>query len=229
MNQYKDVCLYREERQKISETINKLNKLLVEIGTQHDLYVRESANRKKEIEEEKASTLKITIDIQDKIETLKDSLQELSDLQFKQYEERECINQCIDALKLQKPGIFSSLKRKREYKEKCKLYSNQLQKIILGEHSYKAQIMEHENKIKSLLDTKSKKETELKCKIELFDKLTQKAKDDITYMEKQAEELKKSIDEKNINKLDFTIDYETLQLSNPWFETEYRNLQSELL
>lgn len=128
MNQYKDVCLYREERQKISETINKLNKLLVEIGTQHDLYVRESANRKKEIEEEKASTLKITIDIQDKIETLKDSLQELSNLQFKQYEERECINQCIDALKLQKPGIFSSLKRKREYKEKCKLYSNQLQK-----------------------------------------------------------------------------------------------------
>ena len=88
--------------------------------------------------------------------------------------------------------------------------------------------MEHENKIKSLLDTKSKKETELKCKIELFDKLTQKAKDDITYMEKQAEELKKSIDEKNINKLDFTIDYETLQLSNPWFDTEYRNLQSEL-
>ena len=98
----------------------------------------------------------------------------------------------------------------------------------MGEHSYKAQIMEHENKIKSLLDTKSKKETELKCKIELFDKLTQKAKDDITYMEKQAEELKKSIDEKNINKLDFTIDYETLQLSNPWFDTEYRNLQSEL-
>ncbi|MBS6115929.1 AAA domain-containing protein [Thomasclavelia spiroformis] len=228
MNQYKDVCLYREERQKISETINKLNKLLVEIGTQHDLYVRESANRKKEIEEEKASTLKITIDIQDKIETLKDSLQELSDLQFKQYEERECINQCIDALKLQKPGIFSSIKRKREYKEKCKLYSNQLQKIILSEHSYKAQIMEHENKIKSLLDTKSKKETELKCKIELFDKLTQKAKADITYMEKHAEELKKSIDEKNINKLDFTIDYETLQLSNPWFDTEYRNLQSEL-
>ena len=75
-------------------------------------------------------------------------MQELSNLQFKQYEERECINQCIDALKLQKPGIFSSLKRKREYKEKCKLYSNQLQKIILGEHSYKAQIMEHENKIK---------------------------------------------------------------------------------
>ena len=29
MNQYKDVCLYREERQKISETINKLNKLLI--------------------------------------------------------------------------------------------------------------------------------------------------------------------------------------------------------
>lgn len=73
----------------------------------------------------------------------------------------ECINQCIDALKLQKPGIFSSLKRKREYKEKCKLYSNQLQRIILSEHSYKVQIMEHENKIKSLLDKKVRKKQSL--------------------------------------------------------------------
>lgn len=228
MDQYKDVCLYREERQKISETINKLNKLLVEIDTQHNLYVRESAVRKKKMEEEKANISKITIDIQDKIETLENSLQELNDQHFKQYEERKCINQCIDALKLQKPGIFSSIKRKKEYKEKCKSYSDQLQKIILNEHSYKAKIMEHENKIKSLLDIKNKKETELNCNIELFDKWIQIAEEDIICMEKQAEELKKSINEKNINKIDFTIDYETLQLSNPWFDAEYRILQSTL-
>lgn len=228
INQYKDVCLYREERQKLSETINKLNKLQVEIEAQHDLYVRESANRMKKIEEEKSSASKITTDIQYKIATIKDSLQELSDQQFKQSEERECMNQCIKALKLQKPGIFSSLKRKREYKEKCKLYSDKLQKIILSEHSYKAQIMEHENKIKFLLDIKSKKETELNNMIELFDKWTQKTEDDITYLEKQAEKLKKGMDGKNINKLDFMVDYETLQLSNPWFDIEYRNLQSRL-
>ncbi len=228
MNQYKDVCLYREERQKISEIINELNKLLIELDTQHALYVKESVYRKKKIDEKKATTLKITIDIQDKIETLKDSLQELSNQQFNQCEERECINQCIDALKLQKPGIFSSLKRKREYKEKCKLYSNQLQRIILSEHSYKVQIMEHENKIKSLLDKKSKKKTELKRDIELFDKWNKRVQDEITYMEEQAEVLKKSINKKNINKIDFMIDYETLQLSNPWFDTEYRKLQSEL-
>lgn len=44
----------------------------------------------------------------------------------------------------------------------------------------------------------------------------------------QAKRLELSVKDIEDKKLDFSLDYESLQLSNPWFDIEYRRLQSKL-
>ena len=63
--------------------------------------------------------------------------------------EKDGILQGIEALKLQKPGFFSSRKRKTEYAEKNKQYSDQLQMAIEKERELRTGLLEGERQEKS--------------------------------------------------------------------------------
>ena len=47
-------------------------------------------------------------------------------------------------------------------------------------------------------------------------------------METKVEKIQEKLSGIEINNLQLESDYETLQLSNPWFDIEYRRLQSQL-
>lgn len=116
--------------------------------------------------------------------------------------QKELINQAIIALQLQKPGFFSCPKRKREYKNKLRDYSEELQELIIQEKKF----CNENNRLNEEINNITNK---------LFD------------AEKVAGKLKVEYDYSD-NDLDFTLEYDELQLSNPWFDIEYRRKQSLL-
>ncbi len=228
MKQYDEVCTYRAERQTLSNAINKLNLLLKKIADKRELYAKEKNDKQIEIEKRSAKYSEEIILVKKQIigfETEKQAYQErLNNLRDK----KDSIIQCIDALKLQKPGFFSSKKVKNEYKERSRIYSDELQKVIIEDCSIKEKIAEIEMKLKKLQADIVNKENAIALDKNLFENWSKKIEVEIIQLEKQAETLKLSIKGVEVKELDFWLDYESLQLSNPWFDIEYRRLQSQL-
>ena len=103
-----------------------------------------------------------------------------------------------------------------------------LQELILDEQSAKENIVEIEMQLKKLQTNITNMENEIAQDKKLFESWSIKTKFEIAQLEKQAEELRKKINSVDVKGPDFSMDYESLQLSNPWFDIEYRRLQSKL-
>ncbi len=145
--QYEEVRAYRQERQDICEKINTLSRL------------KKEADEKQRLFEEKEETE----------EALGDWNQQLSRLQ----DDRNSIEQCIEALNLQKPGFFSPRKTKQEFREKLRLYSDQLQQALMDEREIKTRLFENERQQKQLQDELSKNEKEIEKSQAAFERWKQ--------------------------------------------------------
>lgn len=228
LEKYDQLRVYRNKKQKVAEEVNKLSKLSEEIENLYKTYESETADKKKKLEEYKSGTNKAVNGLRREMKNLDVLVQEQREKLLLLQDDEKSINQCIEALKLQKPGLFSTRKRKKEYKEKCKEYSDQIQKTIQSECLCKRCISEYDKKVRILQDEIIKNEKKNKQNQDVFDKWNQKVDGEIKHKEKQVELIRKSIDGIEINNMDFAVDYRTLQLSNPWFDIEYRQLQSQL-
>lgn len=228
MKQYDELYSCRNERQKIADIINKHSVLLKEIEHKHKEYIKEKQDRQTKLEEEKVTLSEVIQRIQNEIIGIEAEMQAHREKLSVIQDDKDSVTQCVDALKLQKPGFFSSRKVKREYKERARDYSEQLQKLIIDEHSVKGKITEMETQLKRLGNEMSNKKAGIAQNENLLENWSRKTKEAIAQIEKQAEALKQSIQDTEVKDLDFLLDYESLQLSNPWFDIEYRKLQSQL-
>ena len=62
----------------------------------------------------------------------------------------------------------------------------------------------------------------------IFDTWEKNKKSEIHNLKAEVENLEKRLKSIEINELNLDLDYEELQLSNPWFDIKYRRLQSQL-
>lgn len=226
--QYKEIVAYRRERQGICERINLLDQLIKMTDEKRNNYNMEEAARQKGLSESKLKIEENIENIQHETDDLENILQDSDLLLCKVQADKESIHQCIEALKLQKPGFFSTRKRKNEFREKNRIYSEQLQQVIIEEQGIKAKIFEAERQLKKLQSDVFRHKAELKQNQDAFEQWKKKEMIEIHRLENEAAGLKKCVADISVKKLDFTVDYETLQLSNPWFDTEYRRMQSRL-
>lgn len=142
--------------------------------------------------------------------------------------EQNQINLSINALKLQKPWFFSAKKIKQDYKERMRSFSEALIQII----DENRKLNKYKHSLEDEINTILKKEKEYENKI------YQKRKDNQQIVEKELDKIKeidesihllsKEINAVSVKVLDMNADYNTLQMDNPWFEKEYRCLQSRL-
>lgn len=226
--QYEEVNAFRHERQGVCEEIHMLDQLLKAIDEECRLYNTEKSARKKGMLESNLKTEEEIKSIQHEISVLESILQDTYSQLCKVQGDKESVQQCIEALKLQKPGLFSSRKIKNEYKEKSRSYSDRLQKAIIEEREIKEKIFEEERKLKNLQDAALSAESKAKQNQDMFEQWQQKQSAKIYELEKKAAGLKKYAADISVKKLDLKLDYDTLQLSNPWFDSEYRRMQSKL-
>lgn len=228
MKQYDEVCAYRKRRQTLADEINKLNILLRQISIKQEMYAKEKNDRQIVIEKKSAKYLKDIILAKNGIISCENEKQENKARLINLQDKKDSVGQCIEALKLQKPGLFSFGKVRKEYKERCKKYSDELQELISDEQSAKEKIVEIEMQLKKLQTNITNMENEIVQDKKLFEGWSVKTKFEIAQLEKQAEELRQKINSVDVKGPDFSMDYESLQLSNPWFDIEYRRLQSKL-
>ena len=129
-------------------------------------------------------------------------------------EEKNHVNQAIQALQLQKPSWFK-IKARKEYKERIRPFSNQLLNLLEKE---KALNSEHKDLQKEEIRiAETLKENEEKVKKKENEGIIRSGLNET-----------KDPDKNLIQELNMHADYRSLQFSNPWFDEEYRILQSKL-
>ncbi len=225
---YDEVYAYRTKIQTVSQEIMKFKQLLTKINKQHKKYNSEVIIRKNNLVQcISRNTQRIEV-IQSEVENLEVDVNDLK-LQLQKIEcEKNSIIQCMDALKLHKPRFFSPRKIKIEFREKNRIYSAQLQNIIGNEGTIRSKLIESERQIKKLQVEITKNETESKQEQTKFYEWEQSEKSKFQRLKVEAEKAQEKVSGFKINELNLCLDYETLQLSNPWFDIEYRKLQSQL-
>jgi superfamily I DNA and/or RNA helicase len=226
--QYEYVLKYRRERQDISEKYLMLRELKKQLNQE----ILSHKNNKEKIENEYDVLVDEYLNYEKQAVIKKSQIEVEIRNNDKKIEsnssEQEHINQEIEALKLQKPGFFSLRKVKRDYKERMRVFSEQL--LFLLENARK------------LTDYKNVMEKDLRSILsktkEYVDRIEKKKKDNeniiavalinINEIEKQIQSLSTELSSLSVEELDMDVDYGELQLSNPWFDEEYRKLQSKL-
>lgn len=225
---YENVCAYRNKIQAVSQEITTLKQLFTKINEKCEKYDSEVIIRKNNLNQYISENTKKIGNIQSKVEKLETDVNDFN-LQLQKNEcEKNSIIQCIEVLKLQKPRFFSPRKIKIEFREKNKIYSDQLQNVIGNESIIRSKLAELERQIKRLQVELEKNKRELKQEQATFSEWEQSEKSEIQWIKDEAEKTKEKISDIKINELNLYSDYEALQLSNPWFGIEYRRLQSQL-
>lgn len=225
---YNEVCTYRKNRQTLSDKIDELSVLLRQISDKQKIYDKEKDNRQTTIEEKSAKYKEYIVGIKNAIKDFETGKQECQARLSGILENKNTLQQYIDALKLQKPGLFSPRRIKNEYREQMSEYSDKLIKSISAEQSVRKEITEIESQLKVNQNNIVNMENEIAQDKYLFEEWSKKTENEIDQLEKQAESLRQEISDIDVKGPDFSMDYESLQLSNPWFDIEYRRLQSKL-
>lgn len=142
--------------------------------------------------------------------------------------EQNQINLSIDALKLQKPWFFSAKKIKQDYKERMRSFSEALIQII--DENRKLNKYKHslEDEINTILKKEKEYENKIYQKRKENQQIVEKELGKIKEIDESIHLLSKEISAASVKVLDMNTDYNTLQMDNPWFEKEYRCLQSRL-
>ncbi len=225
---YNRVCNYKEERQKIYEECLSLIELKGKHKKEVDSYEKIKEKLSTEYSQlkedlllyEKQST-NIRTGIEEEIRVNQEKLDANS---FAQKQ----IAQAIEALKLQRPKFFSPRNVKKSYKERKKSLSEKA--VSLYQEAIEISNHIHSSKdevasIAKILREKSEKVAEKeKRNAEVFSVAANR----IEVLAKQIKVLTSKLDGLSLEKLDMGIDYDKLQLGNPWFDVEYRKLQSRL-
>lgn len=141
--------------------------------------------------------------------------------------EKETINQYIGILK--KPGLFSSRRVKKEYKQQLHDYISQISSIYEEECNLKKLLNNNDHSKYITSEEIGQYERDNKKIENEYEEWIIKTSKVIEHLELQVDEIKKQINstiEKRKN--DFSLSYKELQLSNPWFDQDYRMMQSSL-
>lgn len=142
--------------------------------------------------------------------------------------EQNQINLSIDALKLQKPWFFSAKKIKQDYKERMRSFSEALIQIIDENRELNKYKHSLEDEINTILKKEKEYENKIYQKRKDNQQIVRKKLDKIKEIDESIHLLSKEINTASVKVLDMNADYNTLQMDNPWFEKEYRCLQSRL-
>lgn len=142
--------------------------------------------------------------------------------------EQNQINLSIDALKLQKPWFFSAKKIKQDYKERMRSFSEELLQIIDKNRELSNYKHSLEEEINIILSKEKEYESKICQKKKKNNQIVNEELGKIQKLDESIHLLSKEINAASVKVLDMNADYNTLQMDNPWFEKEYRCLQSRL-
>ncbi|WP_231631450.1 DEAD/DEAH box helicase [Halolactibacillus sp. JCM 19043] len=228
MTQYKKVQSYKEASQKNANDYAQMQKLSREFKIKERNFLKDKSKKEKSIKEKNISDINEMQDIKEQKIRLDDELQFI-DVKINELEnEKTRTNESLQALKFQKPSWFSRGKTRQIYSEKRKVYSDQLlliieQEIELGRE--KNRIVHEKREITNRFKKLEQKFDKDKILIENWIQINQ---DELKIMRERINNFEESLNHNQINALDMELDYEQIQKISPWFDEDYRIMQSKL-
>ena len=227
LEKYRKQCKYKEERQRIAENHAELLLLQKEI----EFKCIKLEKKRKELECEfkafkeknNADSIKIkqeSSDIEGKMASFSNHIEKI-------LKEKENIHQAIQALQLQKPSWFQ-FAAKKEFKEKMRCFSEELLELLAKEKELNLEYSNLKEGKRRITKALKENEEKLSCKRKENDSIIQLGNKEIRALSDKINALSMELERKPVQRLDMYKEYDALQLSNPWFDEEYRVLQSEL-
>ena len=224
---YKEALSYRDKRQKLSDKIFSVDRFEYELLNKKSDFIKNVEFRKNELS---SFVKEINVKLKE-LSTNKNQLvqkvDELNKASSNISEDKKMIENSIDVLKLQKPGFFQ-FSRKKSYDEQMRKYSDELLKILDKERSTKSMLDDFVEELKVVEYQISYGNKLVEDKKSQIIQATQKEDYEIKKLEAKIRDLKDVSVNTDVNVLDFSLSYDDLQMSNPWFDEEYRRIQSEL-
>lgn len=233
------LCLYnglKNEREKVeaySKKIYYLRKLKVKHKEKVNEFEKEKKQRRTDlIKQEKESKAEIENLRQESInleKRLSDSSIEHKNLTNEQFQaERN-----FEVITLQKPSflwfhkIFNKSKVEQYFKNLNSVndhlnYLSQQKSEVLND------CRQFENELKGITDKSEFIEKEMQDRKSALERWMDTKKNNLKKLGKEIESLEKIKSQRGIEEIDFSLSYEELQKSNPWFTKAFRILQSEL-
>lgn len=224
---YNEALSYRNKRQEVSDKYFSLEKFEYELLNKKSKFSKNVKFRESEF-----SNLKNNVNLKleelylnkshlnQKVNELKNDLSNIS-------ENKKMIENSIDVLKLKKPGFFQ-FSRKKTYNEQMRKYLDELLQILDKERTTKSMLDDFVQELKAIESQISHENKLIKDKNSEIVQATQKDDYEIKKLEAKIRDLKDVFVNTDVNVLDFSLSYDDLQMSNPWFDEEYRRIQSEL-
>ena len=227
LQKYQKQYEYRSRKQSISENYAKL----LNLHKQIEIKCIDHEKKKKEVEGEfnrflektNADSIQIKLEhtkIEEKINSLFNEIEIL-------LQNKDNISQSIQALQLQKPSWFR-IKANKEYKERMCFYSDQLLELLEKEKELNYEytnLQEDKRRTEEVLKENEEKICSKKINNE---RIIQLQINEIKEISDNINELSMVLERDSIKGINMQEDYDSLQLSNPWFGEEYRVLQSQL-
>lgn len=224
---YNEALSYRNKRQEVSDKYFSLEKFKYEL-----LNKKSKLSKNVKLRESEFSNFKNNINLKlDELylnkSHLNQKVNELKNDSSNISENKKMIENSIDVLKLQKPGFFQ-FSRKKTYNEQMRKYSDDLIKILDQERSTKLKIDAFIKDLKYIEDQISYENKLIKDKNSEIVQAIQNEDKEIKKLQTKIRDIKYVLVNTDVNMLDFSLPYDDLQMSNPWFDEEYRRIQSEL-
>lgn len=224
---YNEALSYRNKRQEVSDKYFSLEKFKYEL-----LNKKSKLSKNVKLRESEFSNFKNNINLKlDELylnkSHLNQKVNELKNDSSNISENKKMIENSIDVLKLQKPGFFQ-FSRKKTYNEQMRKYSDDLIKILDQERSTKIKIGAFIKDLKHIEDQISYGNKLIEDKNSEIVQAIQNEDKEIKKLEAKIRDMRSVLENTDVNVLNFSLPYDDLQMSNPWFDEEYRRIQSEL-
>ena len=225
--QYQKVISYRSGKQAVAEKIQRMHTLFAQVAKEKKQFLDEKESRQRELSCKESEANERINNIQRKLEEIEceqaEKAASLTDLD----DTLQNLDTCIETMKLQKPCFFQFKKRK-QYNQDIKQYTDEKLKVLNKIRSIKEEISSLNDEVNGLKNQDETCRTSFEEYRNAFEQWNLIQSSNLIMNSKEAEKLRKEVEDSNTKELDLSIDYRDLQLSNPWFDIEYRRLQTSL-
>lgn len=227
LDAYKKQEQERDKRQSAVDTLNQVSVLESQLNSHKTDFTREYQEREANLKQLPAQVERTIRQIQSRIGLLQAQKQQIHQSRVENAGREATLNQQIDALKLQKPGVLQ-LSKKREYDQKMAGYSTALQDVIGKKQELKEAEVKQDRLIAQKQAAGQQAQTQLKQEQADFEAWKYEQLYNMQQEEQQLAQLKQENAEFSYPRLNLNEDYDKLEISNPWFDKEYRIQQSKL-
>lgn len=228
LKQYEEVEGMRSEVQGIVSGIQKYQTYMQKLEQARISYQKEFEQREKELQEELWKLVQTSEECRRRMEQLY-PVQEAAKRKTENVQKnRSSLELCLQMHKGQKPGLLAKRKEKEEYRSRLNEITDQLLKWKEEDEECSRRERETGQNI-AACQIKLNQSMEKHAKLqECFAHWKTDQEDKIAYLENEVQRYEKIRIEKGADPLNMDQAYDDLQLSNPWFDEDYRIAQSKL-